>query len=73
VAAGAYVTDGVDLFAVLSVSGGLGPEPLVTFEDCRTLELLTCTLGEFERDKSELVRGAASAQPEPARHRSPRS
>jgi hypothetical protein len=73
VAAGAYVTDGVDLFAVLSVSGGFGPESLVTFEDCRTLELLTCTLSEFERDKPELVRAAASVQRPPGRHRSPTS
>lgn len=53
---GAYVTDGYDLFAILSVSRPRRAEPVVTFEDCRTLELLACPLGDFERRHLELVR-----------------
>jgi hypothetical protein len=41
-------------FAILSVSNGVGSEPIIAFEDCRTLELLSCPLSEFERGKAKL-------------------
>jgi hypothetical protein len=59
--AGAYVTDGYHLFAILSVSNPRRAEPVVTFEDCRTLEMLVCPLGDFERRHLELVRGGSGA------------
>jgi hypothetical protein len=59
--AGAYVTDGYNLFAILSVSHPRRAEPMVTFEDCRTLEMLVCPLGDFERRHLELVRPRPAA------------
>jgi hypothetical protein len=56
-AAGAYVTDGYNLFAILSVSSSHS-EAMVTYEDCRTLELLVCPLAELRRRRLELVRPA---------------
>lgn len=56
---GAYVTDGYHLFAILSVTEGKRHEPLVTYEDCRTLELLACPVSELRQRHLALVRGAA--------------
>lgn len=56
---GAYVTDGYHLFAILSVAEGNRHEPLVTYEDCRSLELLACPVNELRQRHLELVRGAA--------------
>jgi hypothetical protein len=59
---GAYVTDGCNLYAILAVSHPRRAEPLVTFEDCRTLEMLVCPLADLERRHLELVRtGPAEA------------
>lgn len=55
---GAYVTDGYNLFAILSIAEGDRHEPLVTYEDCRTLELLVCPVGELRQRHLELVRAA---------------
>ncbi|HYC80294.1 MAG TPA: hypothetical protein VEB65_00830 [Solirubrobacterales bacterium] len=55
---GAYVTDGYHLFAILSVAEGSRHEPLVTYEDCRTLELLVCPVAELQRRHLDLVRAA---------------
>lgn len=57
---GAYVTDGYNLLAILSIAGPTS-EPLVTYEDCRTLELLVCPLAELRRRRLELVRPAPPA------------
>lgn len=54
---GAYVTDGYHLFAILSVATSRS-EPLVTYEDCHTLELMVCSLAELRRRRLELVRPA---------------
>jgi hypothetical protein len=56
--AGAYVTDGYHLFAILSVTSSHS-EPMITYEDCRTLELLVCPLAELRKRRLELVRPAA--------------
>jgi hypothetical protein len=53
---GAYVTDGYHLFAILSIAEAGRHEPLVTYEDCRTLELLVCPLAELRSLRLELVR-----------------
>lgn len=53
--AGDYVTDGYNLFAILSVATSRS-EPLVTYEDCRTLELLVCPLAELRTRRLEMVR-----------------
>lgn len=58
--AGAYVTDGYHLFAILSIAGGNRREPLVTYEDCHTLELLVCPVNELRGRHLELVRPAAA-------------
>lgn len=58
---GAYLTDGRDLFAILSIAEGDRRDPLVTYEDCRTLELLVCPLTELRSRRLELVRPAATA------------
>jgi len=58
---GAYVTDGYHLFAILSVAEGRRHEPLVTYEDCRTLELLVCPISEMRQRHLELVRAAPPA------------
>jgi hypothetical protein len=58
--AGAYVTDGYHLFAILSVATSHS-ESLVTYEDCQTLELLVCPLGELRKRRLELVRPAPAA------------
>jgi hypothetical protein len=58
--AGDYVTDGYHLFAILSVASSRF-EPLVTYEDCRTLELLVCPLAELRLRRLELVRRAAAS------------
>ncbi|MGD9737290.1 MAG: hypothetical protein AB7V58_17035 [Solirubrobacterales bacterium] len=55
---GAYVTDGYNLFAILSIAEGNRHEPLVTYEDCRTLDLLVCPVGELRQRHLELVRAA---------------
>lgn len=55
--AGAYVTDGYHLFAILSVAISRS-EPLVTYEDCHTLELMVCSVAELRRRRLELVRPA---------------
>lgn len=55
---GAYVTDGYSLFAILSVAEGARHEPLVTYEDCRTLELLVCPVNELRQRHLEVVRAA---------------
>jgi hypothetical protein len=55
--AGAYVTDGYNLFAILSVATSHS-EPQVTYEDCRTLDLLACPLAELRKRRLELVRPA---------------
>ena len=55
---GAYVTDGYHLFAILSVAEGSRHEPLVTYEDCHTLEVLACPINELRRRHLELVRAA---------------
>jgi hypothetical protein len=55
---GAYVTDGYNLFAILSVATAGRHEPLVTYEDCRTLELLVCPVNELRQRHLELVRAA---------------
>jgi hypothetical protein len=57
-APGAYVTDGYHLFAILSVAEDKRHESLVTYEDCHTLELLVCPLGELGQRHLELVRAA---------------
>jgi hypothetical protein len=56
---GAYVTDGYHLFSILAVAEGGRHEPLVTYEDCRTLELLVCPVNELRQRHLELVRAAA--------------
>jgi len=58
---GAYVTDGYHLFAILSVAEGRRHEPLVTYEDCHTLELLVCPVSELRQRHLELVRAAPPA------------
>ena len=63
---GAYVTDGYHLFAILSVAEGGRHEPLVTYEDCRTLELLVCPIDELRRRHLELVRAAPAGAASPA-------
>jgi hypothetical protein len=55
--AGAYVTDGYNLFAILSVTT-CHSEPQVTYEDCRTLDLLSCPLAELRKRHLEVVRPA---------------
>lgn len=55
---GAYLTDGYHLFAILSVTAGGRRQALVTYEDCRTLELLACPADELSRRHLELVRAA---------------
>jgi hypothetical protein len=57
--AGAYVTDGYNLFAILSVAS-CHSEQQVTYEDCRTLDLLACPLAELRKRRLELVRPADS-------------
>ena len=54
---GAYVTDGYHLFAILSVASSRS-EPMITYEDCQTLELLACPLRDLRRRHLELVRRA---------------
>lgn len=54
---GAYVTDGYHLFAILSVAANHS-DPLVTYEDCQTLQLLVSSLGELRGRRLELVRSA---------------
>jgi hypothetical protein len=61
IAPGAYVTDGYHLFAILSVAEGKRHEPLVTYEDCSTLELLVCPVSELAQRHVELVRAAPPA------------
>ena len=56
---GAYVTDGYHLFAILSVAEGKRHEPLVTYEDCHTLEMLVCPVSELAQRHLEIVRTAA--------------
>jgi hypothetical protein len=58
---GAYVTDGYNLFAILSVAESGRHEPLVTYEDCRTLERLVCPVAELRHRHLELVRAAPAA------------
>lgn len=58
---GAYVTDGYHLFAILSVAASGRHEPLVTYEDCRTLELLVCPVNELRQRHLELVRAAPAS------------
>ncbi len=58
---GAYVTDGYHLFAILSVAEGGRHEPLVTYEDCQTLEIFVCPVGELRQRHLELVRAAPLA------------
>jgi hypothetical protein len=53
--AGAYVTDGYHLFAILSVATSHS-EPQVTYEDCQTLDLLASPLVELRKRRLELVR-----------------
>jgi hypothetical protein len=60
--AGAYVTDGYNLFAILSVATSRF-EPLITYEDCRTLEILACPLAELRKRRLELVRAAPAGAP----------
>jgi hypothetical protein len=57
---GAYVTDGYRLFAILSVSANRS-DALVTYEDCRSLELLVTPLAELRGRGLELVRAAPAA------------
>lgn len=59
--AGAYVTDGYHLFAILSVAERNRREPLVTYEDCLTLELLVCPVRELRSRHLELVRAPVEA------------
>lgn len=54
---GAYVTDGYHLFAILSVAANRS-DPLVTYEDCQSLELLVSPLAELRSRRLELVRSA---------------
>ncbi|HEY1853349.1 MAG TPA: hypothetical protein VGG40_02065 [Solirubrobacterales bacterium] len=58
--AGAYVTDGYHLFAILSIASSRS-EPLVTYEDCHTLELLVSSIAELRVRRLELVRPAPTA------------
>lgn len=53
---GAYVTDGVGLFRVLSVTARAGTDTVATVEDCASLQILVWTLAEMKDAAIELVR-----------------
>lgn len=53
---GAYLTDDTRLYCVLFVSDSAESRPVVTLEDCGTLELFVCPLRELEQRRLRTVR-----------------
>jgi hypothetical protein len=55
---GAYLTDDTHLYYVVLVSANAESRPLVTVEDCGTLEQFVCPQRELEQRRLRVVRGS---------------